>query len=175
MGFALRRTSDGVGHGIAIENFTPGENDRLDMGAIPFGSDLVLPVRPIPVTLDRYQLIFSASDVKSARAKTVSATIRGETFSSRYRIAKNDAFDWFNVMPKTGILTSGNAITFTVKLRPERMTARTLYRGAFLIRLENGYSRPVMVYVKTEVVAETKPTSKDVWVTYIEAEAPDSD
>ncbi|MHC4557238.1 MAG: right-handed parallel beta-helix repeat-containing protein [Planctomycetota bacterium] len=172
--FALRRTSEGVGHGIVINNFTPEADEQPDMGAIPFGSDLVLPVRPIPITLDRYQLIFSASDVKSGQAKTVFATVRGEAFSSRYRIEKNDAFDWFNVMPKTGILKSGNVITFTVTLRPEKMADKSLYRGAFLIRLGNGYSRPVMVYAKTDVVPETKPTSKGVWVTYVEAEAPDS-
>jgi len=173
--FALRRTSEGVGRGIAIDNFAPNANGRPDMGAISFGSDLVLPARPIPVTLNRYQLMFSASDVRSARAKTVSATVQGEAFSSRCRIAKNDAFDWFDVMPKTGILASGNGMTFTVTLRPEKMTEKTLYRGAFLIRLESGYSRLVMVYSKTDVVPETKPTRKDVWVTYIEAEAPDSD
>ncbi len=172
--FALHRTSDGVGGGAAIDNFAPGVNGRPDMGAIPAGSDLVLPIRPIPVTLDRCQLIFSASDVESARTGTVSATVRGGAFSSRYRIAKNDAFDWFNVTPKTSILTSGNTITFTVTLRPEKMTEKTLYRGAFLIRLENGYSRPVMVYAKTDVVPEIKPTSEDTWVTYIEAETPDS-
>ena len=173
--FALRRTSDGVGRGVAIDNFAPGANGRPDVGAIPLGSDLVLPIRPIPVTLDRYQLIFSASDVKSAWTGTVSATVRDKAFSSRYRIAKNDAFDWFNVTPKAGVLRSGQTITFTVTLRPDKMTARTLYRGAFLIRLENGYSRPVIVYAQTDVVPKTKPTSKDVWVTYIEAEAPDSD
>jgi hypothetical protein len=172
--FALRRTSNGVGHGIVVDNITPGADGRPDMGAIPFGSDLVLPVRPIPVTLDRYQLTFSTSDVKSARTKTVSATVRGKAFSSRYRIVKNDAFDWFNVMPRTGILTSGDTITFAVTLRPENMAARPLYRGAFLIRLESGYSRPLMVYAKTDVVPVTKPTRKDAWVTYIEAEAPDS-
>lgn len=173
--FALRRTSNGVGDGIEIDNFTPGANVRPDMGAIPFGSDLVLPVRPIPVTLDRYQLMFSISDVKSGQAKTVSATVGGEGFSSRFRIAKNDAFDWFDVVPKAGILESDNVIKFTVTLHPEEMTEKSLYRGAFLIRLESGYSRPVMVYASTDMVPEIKPTKKDDWVSYIEAEAPDSD
>jgi hypothetical protein len=173
--FALRRTSDGVGRGVAIDNFAPGVNGRPDMGAVPLGSDLILPVRPIPVTLDRYQLIFSASDVKSARTGTVSATVRNKAFSSRYRIAKNDAFDWFDVTPKAGVLRSGRMITFTIMLRPGKMNDRTFYRGAFLVRLENGYSRPVIVYAQTDVVPKTRPTSKDVWVTYIEAEAPDRD
>ena len=170
--FALSKTSDAVGHGVPIGNFAPGDNSRIDMGAIPFGADRVLPVRPIPVYLDRYQLMFSASEVTSAQTKTVSATARGEAFSSRYRIAKNDAFDWFNVTPAAGALESGKTQTFTVTLRPEKMTDRVLYRGAFLIRLTSGYSRPVMVYAETDVVPAIKPAGEGVWVTYTEAEAP---
>ena len=172
--FALRRTSDGMGRGIALDNLAPDANGRPDMGAIPFGSNLVLPVRPIPVTLDQYQLMFSASDVQLARPKTISATVRGDSFSGRYQIAKNDAFDWFNVTPKTGVLVSDSTMTFTVALRSGKMTERSLYRGAFLIRLESGYSRPVMVYARTNVIPEITPTSKNVWVTYFEAEAPES-
>ncbi len=170
--FAQRKTSAALGRGVVIDNFAPGKSGRVDMGAIPFGSGLVLPVRPIPVYLDRYQLMFSAADVAEARAKTVAATVRGQAFSSGYRIAKNDAFDWFEVAPAAGALESGKTLTFTVTLLPERMTQRPLYRGAFLIRLESGYSRPVMVYAATDVVPPTKPTREGVWVSYAEAEAP---
>ncbi|MBN1845841.1 MAG: right-handed parallel beta-helix repeat-containing protein [Sedimentisphaerales bacterium] len=171
--FALRRTSDGVGDGIAIDNFTADADDRPDRGAIPFGSDRILPIRPIPVFLDRYQVTFSASDAASARAKTVSATVRGPASPMPFRIAKNDAFDWFNVTPEAGVFQPGQTMTFSVTPCAKKLTARTLYRGAFLVRLESGYSRPVMVYAKSDVVPETKPTRKDVWVTYIEAEEPD--
>jgi len=168
--FALRETSDAVGQGVAIDNIAPGENGRPDIGAIPFRSDLVLPVRPIPVNLDRYQLAFSVADVKSAQPKSVSAVVRDEAFSGRYRIAKNGAFDWFHVTPETGVLESGKTLTFVVTPRSEKMTERTLYKGAFLVRLENGYSRPVTVYAKTDVVPEAKPEREGVWVTYAEAE-----
>jgi hypothetical protein len=134
--FALRRGSAGIGRGTAIDNFVPGSDGRPDMGAISFESDLILPIRPIPIILDRYQVMFSASDVKAARNKTVTTTVRGEEFSHRYRIAKNDAFDWFDVTSKNGILASGDTTTFIVRLYPEKMTEKALYRGAFLIRLE---------------------------------------
>jgi len=168
--FTLRRTSVAIGHGISIDNFSLDDKTRPDIGAIPFGSDLVLPVRPIPVTLDRYQLMFSVSDVESARTGTISATVRDQASSTRFRIAKNDAFDWFNVTPEAGVLRPGQTTTFSVRLCPEKMTSRALYRGAFLIRLQNGYSRPVMVYASSGVVPKIKPTNKDAWVTYIEAE-----
>ena len=168
--FALRRTSAAVGHGIAVDNFALDAEGRPDMGAIPFGSDLVLPVRPIPVALDRYQLMFSASDVESARTGTISATVGSQASSIRFRIARNDAFDWFNVTPEAGVLRPGQTVTFSVTLRPEKMATRALYRGAFLIRLQSGYSRPVMVYATSGIVPKIKPTDRDAWVTYIEAE-----
>jgi hypothetical protein len=172
--FALRRTSEAVGHGITLDNFALDGEGRPDIGAVPFGSDLVLPVRPIPVVLDRYQLMFSASDVESARTGTVSATVRHQTSSIPFRIARNDAFDWFNVSPEAGVLKPGRTTTFSVTLRPEKMPPRTLYRGTFLIRLQSGYSRPVMVYAWSGVVPNVRPKSRNIWVTYIEAEEPDN-
>ena len=78
--FAPLEASSAIGHGTAIDNFAPGVDGKTDMGAIPFGSDLVLPVRPIPVYLDRYQLRFSSADTGAARSRTVTATVRGEGF-----------------------------------------------------------------------------------------------
>jgi hypothetical protein len=37
--------------------------------------------------------------------------------------------------------------------------------------MDNGYSRPVMVYAKTDLVPITKPVREGVWVSYAEAEA----
>ena len=170
--FALRESSAAVGHGVAIDNFIPGDDGRTDMGAVPFGSDVILPVRPIPVYLERYQLTFSASDTATAQDKTVAATVKGEAFSSRYRIARNDAFNWFRVTPDHGVLESGQTLRLTVTPLPEKMTERRIYRGAFLVRLESGYSRPVMVYAETDVAPVLKPSREGVWVSYIEAEAP---
>ena len=164
-----------MGRGVEIDNFAPATNGSIDMGAIPLGSDLVLPVRPIPVYLDRYQLTFTAADTNAARAQTVTATVKSDGFSSRYRIAKNDAFDWFAVTPDSGVLESGKATEFTVTPIPARMRERTLYRGAFLVRLESGFSRPVMVYAETDMAPVVKPSREGVFVTYIEAEAPSSE
>ena len=69
---------------MAIANFAAAEDGRVDMGAIPFDSGLVLPVRPIPVFLDRYQLMFSAADSAAGASRSVTATVAGEGFSSEY-------------------------------------------------------------------------------------------
>ena len=170
--FAPLEASSAVGHGTAIDNFAPGIDGNADMGAISFGSDLVLPVRPIPAVLDRYQLTFSSVGTSAARSRTVTATVRGEGFSSDYRIAKNDAFDWFTVTPENGTLSSGAEEQFEVSLVPDRMKARRVYRGAFLVRLASGYSRPVTVYAETDYSPAAKPSRRGVFVDYLEAEEP---
>jgi hypothetical protein len=169
--FALKSSSKAIGNGTTIDNFTPATGP-IDMGAIPAGSGVVLPERPIPVYLDRYQLGFSAEEVKAPSAKSVVATVKGEGFSSPYRIAQNDAFDWFTVTPAQGVLQSGQTVPFTVSVVPERMKTRKVYRGVFLLRLANGYSRPVSVYARTDFVPPVKPAGDGSFVTYLEAEAP---
>jgi hypothetical protein len=170
--YGLREDSLARGRGLALDNFTAGDPDRVDLGAIPSGSGRVLPVRPIPVQLDRNQLRFTVAETAGGAAKTVTAAVQGPGFSSRYRIAQNEAFDWFTVTPAAGTLESGRTEGLSVTLRPERMTARALYKGAFLIRLTSGYSRPVMVYAATAYEPAVKPAGAGVWSQFLEAETP---
>jgi len=163
--------SAAVGRGALVPNFAGGTGGRVDLGAMPHGSGLVLPLRPIPIVLDRTQLMFPRS-APAPGSRSVTATVGGEGFKSEYTIARNDAFDWFSVAPDAGTLRSGDRITFTVTLVPENMRDRAVLRGAFLIRLANGYSRPVMVYAETGATAPLRPTRPGVFVQYIEAEAP---
>ncbi len=170
--WALSQSSSGVGQGTVLDNFMPAGKGQPDMGAMPIGSKLILPVRPIPVGLDRYQIRFSEADVESGLTQMVTASVESEGFSGGFRIAQNEAFDWFTVTPQSGVLGSGQQTTFKVKLTADKMGNEPIYRGAFLIRLENGYSRPVMVYARKKVAPEIKPGGEDGWVVYCEAEQP---
>jgi hypothetical protein len=170
--FSLREDSPAIGRGVTIPSFSPSIEGRVDLGAIPFGSDVALPERPIPVRLDRGQLRFSVAGDAPSPAQIVTARVTGNSFSSRFSIAKNTVFDWLDVQPSSGVLSSGNTVTFTVTVAPGRMRERTLYRGAFLVRLESGFSRPVTVYATTDVVPPARPSADGVWVQYLEAEAP---
>jgi hypothetical protein len=169
--YALREGSSGVGRGQALDNFSAGAQGRVDLGAIPLGSGRILPVRPVPVLLDRNQLQFTAAETAAGATGSVTATVPVPDFSSPYRIAQNEAFDWFTVTPAAGTLESGRSESFTVTVRPERMTRRALYRGAFLVRLANGLSRPVMVYAATGYQQAVQPAREGVWTQFVEAEA----
>jgi len=170
--FAPLATSKAIGNGTPLDNFASAAGGKVDLGAIPAGSGLVLPERPIPVFLDRYQLGFSAEEVKAGASQPVVATVQGQGFSSAYRIAQNDAFDWFTVTPAQGTLKSGQTVQFTVTVVPDWMRTRKVYRGVFLVRLANGYSRPVTVYARTDFVPPMKPAGEGSFVAYLEAEAP---
>lgn len=170
--YELKAGSQAIGKGGEIAGFTQAASGKIDLGAIPFGSDLILPLRPIPIALDRYQLTWSEPETLASATKTVTATVTGTGFSSPYRIARNDAFDWFTVTPSSGVLKSGATQTFTVKLLPDKLPrVRKLHKGVFLIRLADGFSRPVLVYAENDYLQPVKPTRDGVWVQYVEAEA----
>lgn len=167
--------SNAVGRGIPIPNFEPGVDGKVDLGAIPAGSDLILPIRPIPVALDRYQVNLTAAEFLAGQTRTVVATVGGKGFSSPFRIAKNEVFDWFTVTPESGTLTSGGTVAFTLTPVPGKAPDRKHLRGAFLVRLADGYSRPVMVYAETNAVQAMKPAGDGVWTQFLEAESPSGD
>ena len=97
-----------------------------------------LPYRPLAFTLDTVRL--------NAGADHSPRTIRvlGEP-SGRFRVVKNDCFDWFSVKPAEGELKPG--MTFTVTFDEEKMKDGPIFRGAFAVRLADGFSRAVSLYV----------------------------
>ena len=152
---------------VRIANFCEEGRER---GAIAGGCREPLPIRPIPVVLDRTRI----ADVKikdgaalPAQVK-VTAAVGGKNFKSAYSVRKNAAFDWFEVTPAQGVLKSGEKITFTVKFNPGKMNERRVYRGAFSIRLANGFSRVVSVYADTDFVQPFKLDKEGEKAIYID-------
>jgi len=170
--YALGERSQAIGRGQPLENFTTSGSGPVDLGAFQKGFGRPLPIRPLAVHVDRNQLRFTRAETAAAAEQRIVASVDGAGFKSLYRIARNDAFDWFSVVPEAGVLASGGQETFTVKLHPERMKARALYKGAFLIRFADGLSRPVMVYANTDYRQAIKPEKEGVWTQFVEAESP---
>lgn len=129
-----------------------------------------LPRRPLPVSVDAGTLKFERGELE----KHVTATAcKSVAFRQSFTIVKTDAADWFEVFPSSGILQTGQSITFSVKLKKERLPERRNWRGAFLIRFADGLSRPVAVYAKA-CGSSIKNTAKklNANVIFIEAEKP---
>ena len=156
-----------VQNAAVIPNFCEGNAVR---GAIAKNSNTPLPYRPIPVVLDRTRI--AGVSVKNGAAAPsqvkITATVGGKNFKSAFSIRKNDVFDWFEVTPAKGMLKSGDKVTFTVKFKPEKMNERRVYRGAFSLRLANGFSRVVAVYADTDFVQPFKLDKKGETAIYID-------
>ena len=124
--------------------------DNVFGGEMPPDAMRDLPYRPVPFTLDTGRMDGLAVRGGSASPALASVTVSvgGKGYSRAFRIRKNDASGWFDVSPASGTLRSGESIALVLRLRPERMLARRKWRGAFLVRTEDGYSRPVTVYAE---------------------------
>ena len=152
--FALKPGSRGEGEGIEIPNFTPaGNNGKVNMGAFQSGTKTMLPYRPLPVSCDKFQI-----NLKSGSKDTDIVTLTpdsGSNWSSKFKVMKNDAFDWLNVEPVNGTLEAGKKQDFKVGINTGKISGTAPLKGLFLIRMENGLSIPVTVYLNmTEAISE---------------------
>lgn len=169
--FTPAANSPACGKGIPVTNFIlPDSNGKVDIGAVQSKGLPVLPFRPIPLFLDKYQLNFSPDEVKIGKTQTLNAEVKGENWSRKFRILKNLAFDWLKVTPSEGILNSGDQISFKVTVLPEKMTRQRIFKGGFLVKLDNGFSRPVTIYADTGISLPVKPPSETDKTVYIEVE-----
>jgi hypothetical protein len=174
--FALKDNSKGVDQGTVVDNFMDiYEGKAPDIGAYEKGKDIPLPYRPIPVFLDKYQLNFDGDLESEIKTQTVKADVKSEKeFTSKFKIRKNNVFDWFTVDPSEGEFKTGEKIELKVKLNMDKIKEPKLYRGLFLVRLENGFSRPVTVYAKIRGNQNLKKKGKG-FALYIEAENPSTE
>ena len=140
---------------VAIDNFLPQGGVR---GAFQPGDSSDITKRPIPFDLDTR----SISNVKAENGKAIPAavqftcTVGGKDYCRKFAVRKNSDMNWLTVTPEKGVLKSGEKITFTVKFHPEKMNSQRLYRGAFIVRADNGFSRAVSVYAKSDYVQPLK-------------------
>ena len=150
----------------------PNFNKSGDInGAVQPGAGLsAVPYRPMPVVLSRE--FISGIEVKNGKVipgyVEITADVKGSDFVSGFTIRKNNDVDWFEVTPSKGVFKSGEKVKFTVKLNAAKLNDRRKYRAAFLIRLDNGESRPVTVEADTDFVPPAKPHKKGEFALYID-------
>lgn len=139
--FRLKPASPGIDAGQVIANFSDNYNGSgPDMGAFEVGERGLMPWRPVDVEIDKQRLM-----VWDGSPQVVSLDVGALDGGKRaFSVKKNDSFDWLEVEPASGVLVSNSTTTFTVSVKPEKMS-RPLENGAFLIKLEDGYSIPVIV------------------------------
>lgn len=173
--FRLKKNSPAMGAGIHIDNFAEKIKDKSpDLGAMETEKEMALPYRPIPVYLDKYQVNFKFNQGENVPCLDIGVHVKGTgKYSEDFIIKKNTVFDWFTVAPSEGTFKENGKLDFKVSIVKEKIKKPGLYRGAFLIRQENGYSRPVTVYADVGGLENIKKRGK-AFTVYMEAETPSS-
>ncbi len=170
--YELAAGSAGIDAGQIIPNFTDGYvGSAPDMGAYEYGSDRLIPARPINQRTDVNEVPLGYIPGELASAQFVTVT-NPDPVAIDYTIKKNDAFDWLLVTPTSGTIPANSSVELMVTIDHDLAPLRTpsnynssasdnLVRGAFLVKFANGYSLPVSVYGRetTEVVQVNCGTS----------------
>ena len=124
--------------------------NRLGVEIAEKDLDTSFPKRPMHFVLDRVR--FSGVRVSKGQATprtlTFSAIHDGQGADVPFAVAKGADMDWFAVSPASGVLRKGARQAFTLSFDPAKMTDRRDWRGAFLVRGADGFSRPVSVFAR---------------------------
>lgn len=143
-------TSSAANHaGVLIPGFTqPSEKEHPTIGIYDTNDLPISPIRPLSVYFDQPQLMMTvlATDTQSSTQKVAIHTER-LTHSIAYTIQKNTAFDWLTVTPANGTLLPGKEASVNVSVDRSRLQAG-LTPGAWILKLVDGRSLPMTVYVK---------------------------
>lgn len=143
--FSLKPDSPAIDAGTVVPGFVETFSGKApDIGAFEHGGGLDLPYRPIPVHTARAQLNFDGV----GNVIELPVRVGGSDFSGNYSIRINQASDWLSVEPAQGVLSSGMESTLKVKVDYSRLPVAGINRAVFLIRMADGYSRPVSVYAR---------------------------
>ena len=104
----------------------------------------------------------------------ITLTCPGTGYTSPFVVRKNHDMDWFDVTPSSGVVHSGDTITFTLAFKADRMVGRRHFRGAFLVRTKDGLSRPVSIYAETDHLPPFKAEKPGEFAFYLDPFKPDN-
>lgn len=123
---------------LAVHSDVHGNRTGVEMSAAQLPTEF--PIRPTSFTLSRVRV--DVTDPEDRAPQTVKFVGgKGEHF----RIVKNEPFDWFAVEPSEGEVRDGGELK--ISFDAAKLVGRPLFRGAFTVRLDNGLSRPLSIYV----------------------------
>lgn len=135
--FHLAPGSPGRGQAVKLSNLS-----CTNMGAFQDDGIKFLPHRKLPLTPEKQEIYFQSHT--SPLSQTFDISVTGKDYNKPFEVYCND--DFFDVEPKSGVFKSGDRLTFTVTLKPDKMPLPRRYNGVILLRVPEGLSLPVSIY-----------------------------
>lgn len=114
----------------------------------------LLPFQPVGWSLDAGRLDFTLAAGALAPSAQARVTLMAAKEAKRFSVVKCVSDDWFEVTPKDGVLASDKKLTVT--LDAAKLKGRRKWAGAFIVRDEDGFFRPVTLHVRTDHVEALK-------------------
>ncbi len=102
------------------------------------------PGRPAGFSIKKSTVNFEQTD-NAVRSEQVTLSATRPGFKSEFRVVQPEATRHFRVQPSSGILQYGNPVVLMVSSCPDNISIARRNTGAFAVRLNNGFSRPVSV------------------------------
>jgi hypothetical protein len=144
-------TSSPANHaGTFITGFTSGDAAKTPtMGALTTDQNPNYPLRDLPIVVMPQQLVMTVLDSAKTKSQTqINIATDQLDKAITYRIQKNNVFDWLSVKPDHGQFMPKQSKALTVQVDPSKLNAYGLIPGSFVIKLADGRSMPVTIYVK---------------------------
>ncbi|MFG0249438.1 MAG: right-handed parallel beta-helix repeat-containing protein [Phycisphaeraceae bacterium JB051] len=119
------------------------------IGAFAMDQNPNYPLRDLPIVVSPQQLQMTVDD-SATQAPTTQVSISTQQLDKpiAYRILKNSVFDWMTVTPEKGVFLPGKEHVLRVTVDRSKLDAFGMIPSSFLIKLNDGRSLPVTIYVK---------------------------
>ena len=135
--FGLVEDTPGWRAGAPVGSFTATDKPHIGVFAGDEYDENFLPARPIDMSADMYTL-----NLKPGQEGTVKINVGNVEEGHTYSIMKNRDFDFIEILneDKEAVALEPNSV-IELKLK-----SNTTGKAAVLVRLDNGYSVPIMIY-----------------------------
>ncbi|AHF93522.1 hypothetical protein OPIT5_28280 [Opitutaceae bacterium TAV5] len=155
--------------GEKIPNFSP--DGKL-------GTALAMPERPLDfeISAAEVRLDLQTTNAQLTLTPKIEPPARRENTRIEFSIVQPVATNYFAVTPSHGVLEAGKPVTLTIDTKSTYKDVKDarLHSGAFLIRMTNGFSRPVTVYFDNRA-DDAKVKTRRANVIYGKIEPPGED
>mgnify|MGYP001449871433 CR=1 FL=1 len=145
------QTSSPANHaGARIVGLTHASQKQVPtIGAFAMDQNPNYPLRDLPIVVMPQQLQMTVDDsVKKTPTTQVTVLTQQLDKPIAYHILKNSAFDWMTVTPEKGVFSPGKEHVLTITVDRSKLDAYGMIPSSFIIKLNDGRSMPVTIYVK---------------------------